>query len=97
MDPNACMQRILNAIKAQDKYAAEDALEDLIEWLEKGGFAPRFTSEMAGKDRFGNQRRVLRFKNVSIQTVHPADDRDGWELVCWTYLGDRRQSWKMEA
>ena len=40
MDPEACVQRILSAIKRKKPDEAVDACEDLAEWLFKGGFSP---------------------------------------------------------
>ena len=40
MDPNACFQRIMDAIADNDRAEAQEAAEDLHEWLRKGGFPP---------------------------------------------------------
>ena len=44
MDPNACVDRILSAIRAQDEEEIIEAFGDLREWLHKGGFHPRETA-----------------------------------------------------
>jgi hypothetical protein len=41
MDPDACLARLLDAFRANDREAAYDAIEDLSDWLAKGGFMPR--------------------------------------------------------
>lgn len=41
MDPDACLLRILEAFRAQDRNEAIEAMEDLAEWLRRGGFMPR--------------------------------------------------------
>jgi hypothetical protein len=40
MDPNATWKRFLDACDSADFHEAQDALEDLCEWLTKGGFPP---------------------------------------------------------
>lgn len=40
MDPNACMDRILRAIREKDYAEARDAIGDVNDWLDGGGFAP---------------------------------------------------------
>ena len=41
MDPDACIDRILSALNRKDAEEAEDAAEDLLGWLGRGGFRPR--------------------------------------------------------
>jgi hypothetical protein len=41
MDPDACLQRCRDAIKAGDMDEARDAMEDLTTWIAKGGFLPK--------------------------------------------------------
>ena len=38
MDPNACLQRMEDAIDARDISEAADAAEDLLMWIARGGF-----------------------------------------------------------
>lgn len=40
MDPNACLQRFVDAIADGDFAEARDAQSDLLGWLARGGFAP---------------------------------------------------------
>lgn len=40
MDPNACLQRILEAALEEEPDELEHAAHDLAEWLRGGGFAP---------------------------------------------------------
>jgi hypothetical protein len=40
MDPNATMQLLLGDDMGEDISVAVEAAEDLIEWLDKGGFPP---------------------------------------------------------
>lgn len=97
MDPNACMERLLQAIQANDHDGCDAALDELVAWLGCGGFAPRFTSEMAGKTKWGEPKRLLRFPRYSIQTVNHLSESEGWELVEWTYGGSRYRAWKLES
>ena len=46
MDPNACLDLLLEALR-ESRYAdAEVHAEDLNVWLEKGGFEPRRSAEV---------------------------------------------------
>lgn len=48
MDPNACLQRIIDALVSDRGLDAIDAHRDLCAWLKSGGFAPRrFTADPA--------------------------------------------------
>ena len=40
MDPNACLQRFLNALAAGDRDEVLAALSDLQGWITRGGFLP---------------------------------------------------------
>jgi hypothetical protein len=40
MDPNACIQRILDAFRDGDNEELEQAMLDLFNWLKSGGFSP---------------------------------------------------------
>lgn len=40
MDPNACLNRILDAIMDEDWQEAHDALNELQLWTGRGGFKP---------------------------------------------------------
>jgi hypothetical protein len=40
MDPDACLARLLDALRDRDRVAAWDALEDLYQWLSMGGAMP---------------------------------------------------------
>lgn len=45
MDPNACLIRILEAMWDDDREEVICGLEDLAEWLDKGGFMPTVVRE----------------------------------------------------
>jgi hypothetical protein len=40
VDPDACLQRILDAFTAKEWGEFEDAVDDLAHWLDLGGFRP---------------------------------------------------------
>lgn len=40
MDPTACLTRALTALELNDRDEAVEALRDLANWLERGGFMP---------------------------------------------------------
>jgi hypothetical protein len=53
MDPNACWQRIRNALLAKDTLEAIDGAIDLAGWLNGGGFYPdvdRLTLNVTPRD-----------------------------------------------
>lgn len=41
MDPDACLRRFLEACQDKDKEEAIASLEDLLEWLKRGGYLPK--------------------------------------------------------
>jgi hypothetical protein len=41
MDPDACLALLLDAFRDKDREAAFDAIEDLNDWLARGGFMPK--------------------------------------------------------
>ena len=40
MDPNACLTLLCDALRDGDRDAAIEALDNLREWLARGGFLP---------------------------------------------------------
>ena len=40
MDPNACVDRICDALEDDDREEALEGLKDLSGWLNRGGFPP---------------------------------------------------------
>lgn len=44
MDPTACLQRCLDALDDGDQDEAREAAEDLLRWLDNGGFPPEFNN-----------------------------------------------------
>lgn len=52
MDPQACWEKMLSHIKAKEFDEASYRAEDLLKWLESGGFAP------AGFSRPGTAKDV---------------------------------------
>lgn len=45
MDPKACLERMLHALLAEDYDEAHNAADDLVNWLERGGFAPEISRD----------------------------------------------------
>jgi hypothetical protein len=41
MDPDACLDRLLDAAVGRDPDTLIDAAVDLAQWLRRGGFPPR--------------------------------------------------------
>lgn len=44
MDPDACLQRYRDAMSEHDRDEATAAAIDLAEWLDAGGFEPRWAT-----------------------------------------------------
>jgi len=40
MDPDACLRALLDALRDEDREACYQLLEDLLDWIAKGGFLP---------------------------------------------------------
>lgn len=40
MDPSATLLELLESIAARDSNAAEEALENLMQWIKRGGYIP---------------------------------------------------------
>ena len=40
MDPNTCFSELLEAIAAGEQHDAHDHAENLLMWLDRGGFSP---------------------------------------------------------
>jgi hypothetical protein len=55
MDPNACCRRILDAAEVEDFEEAYEALQDLQEWLAKGGFKPKADLLRMVNERMGEE------------------------------------------
>jgi hypothetical protein len=45
MDPQACWTRIKETLRNNDREEAEYALQDLAEWIRKGGYLPNPDAE----------------------------------------------------
>jgi hypothetical protein len=41
MDPDACLDRLLDAVADRDPQALLEAAADLAQWLDRGGVPPR--------------------------------------------------------
>ncbi len=94
MDSNACMQRLLDAIDDNDREECEEATLALVRWLEAGGFAPTFTSAMAGVTTRGEPRLYVRLKDAAIMTTSHLGDGQGWMFVSYDYVGNER--WRVQ-
>lgn len=50
MDPTACWNEMLDALRDGDRETARDRANDLYDWLGRGGFAPVTKSDMRRVD-----------------------------------------------
>jgi len=86
MDPQTCLERILEAISERDLTEFHYACADLAEWLGRGGFPPTMPTErlgsryVVGKKRWQPVRSFLTDR-WGIQSVDPYNVKGGWELV----------------
>ena len=79
MDPDACLDRLLDAAVQGDAEAFANAAEDLYEWLQAGGFAPRDPRTPA-QDHAQAASALVRaryalFDAFQQQVAGPFDDR----------------------
>ena len=56
MDPDACYRRYRNAMKASDWQEAIEARRDLLAWLRRGGFEPKWSAALKRKFLKGTKR-----------------------------------------
>ena len=42
MDPQACLERWRSAVRIDDEEEAYEAAHDLVAWLDRGGFQPKW-------------------------------------------------------
>jgi hypothetical protein len=50
MDPDACLKALLDALRDDKRWRAKGNLEDLLGWIEKGGFLPKDPRLNAGQE-----------------------------------------------
>ncbi len=78
MDPDACLARLIDAAVAGDAEAFANAGEDLYDWLQAGGFAPRDPRTPAQEHRHGDTElvrvRYALFDAFQQQVAGPFDD-----------------------
>jgi len=75
MDPDACLDRLLDAAVQGDAEAFANAAEDLYEWLQAGGFAPRDPRTQPGHgDTELVRARYALFDADHQQVAGPFDD-----------------------
>ncbi len=72
MDPQAAWNELLEAIAVEDLFAAELRAEALIEWLDKGGFAPQACQRLLPNEW---DRRICRY--VCRKVVFAAHSSEG--------------------
>lgn len=89
MDPNACLKRVVDAFRDDDVAECDEAMIDLANWLEKGGFAPSATGAIFGVNRFSQPIKVVKSCEycVSIMTIDPHSTESGWKLVQYNSHG----------
>lgn len=52
MDPTACLKRFLEACEDRDREEAADALEDLHNWIVRGGHLPKVETDATHRNCF---------------------------------------------
>jgi hypothetical protein len=82
IDPDATFRRFVNCVCDDDIEEAEAALDDLTEWINKGGFAPSFPRQIDGSQTpvpfafIQNLRAVLSSHNAAPYPNWPAPEGD---------------------
>lgn len=59
MDPDETFRRFVNAVCGDDMHGACDALQDLSEWLDQGGFSARFPNAFVPRKFVQNMKDCL--------------------------------------
>ncbi len=77
VDPNACLQRFLDALDDGDSHEAYDAHQDLTLWLKGGGSQPYWSEE--GRKAFSEFTRLPRFTSMGS---YPLLYSDGGAWFC---------------
>lgn len=67
MDPDACVDRINDAIEEDDPLEASFACDDLLEWLGKGGFAHTTAVKMDELPDDWKEHRSLMWKLERVE------------------------------
>lgn len=106
MDPQTYLQRILDAIAANDRDEFQNAFEDLAEWLAKGGEPPKCTTLGMGKMNVGypgmmvgsppktidSPRKIISStcKRYAIMQADANDASKGYVFVVYNWAGTRK-------
>ena len=87
MDPTACLRRIIEASRGNDRAEYVSACEDLAGWLRRGGFKPELPAELRYIPGTGTPWRVL----------SPASDEyTVWTLVRYGTRGECLEAYPLE-
>lgn len=65
MDPDACLTELIDAVAAGDGQEAYDHADNLLMWLNRGGFAPG-----GGKLRLSSIRSFCNW----VKSTYPSED-----------------------
>jgi hypothetical protein len=77
MDPKACLKRIRNAQYYRDWQEAEDAIEDLLSWVDRGGFLPDgYTRALIANMRAHNREMAYADESLSRAKLYAALGND---------------------
>lgn len=103
MDPQACLERIFQAVRDNDKDEFEGAMEDLAQWFIKSGHPPVLKSlhEHLGPSRRAVHseyiqkwepccRKALSSRRCTISVVDPNNETGNgpYAFTIWTYSGE---------
>ena len=87
MDPTACLRRIIEASRGNDRAEYVAACEDLAGWLRRGGFKPEIPATMSYIPGTGTPWRVL----------SPApDEHTVWTLIRYGTRGECLEAYPLE-
>jgi hypothetical protein len=85
VDPNACLERFLNALSDGDYREAFEARRELANWLKNGGFAPDWTPE--SRSAFDNFRTLPAFTPLGSYPLLYVHLGEGLCACCATSVG----------
>ena len=84
MDPQACLERFLNALEDNDLREAAEAKRDLRAWLANGGFEPNWSEHRPTFDAF---QLLPRYTSVGCYPILYMRKGEGFCHCCATAEG----------
>lgn len=82
MDPNACLERFLDALEENDYREAFEAHRDLQQWMAKGGFSPTWGDWEGAKEAYDGFKTLPRYTSIGNYPLVYFNDSDTFCHCC---------------